>query len=124
MERTVGGGQSERLVHVDPAGNRWQLFGRSGWPATDATITVAAPMDLTPYASAELSFDWLIESGLDTGEYLALDFFNGSSWQEVAKLSGNVDAENTWHNPVLTIDGEYLVEQLPVPLPRQDERLG
>ncbi len=59
--------------------------------------------------AAQLSFDWLIESGLDTGEYLALDFFNGSSWQEVAKLSGNVDTENTWHNELLTIDGQYLV---------------
>ena len=35
--------------------------------------------------------------------------FNGSNWQEVAKLSGNVDSENTWHHPVLTIDGDYLV---------------
>jgi len=77
--------------------------------ASNATITIAAPIDLTPYASAQLSFDWLIESGLDSGEYLALDLFNGTSWQEVARLSGNVDAENTWHNEVLTIDGQYLV---------------
>ncbi len=99
MERPVGGRQPERLVHVDPAEDRWQLLGRGGWSATNATLTIAAPIDLTPYGSAELSFDWLIESGLDTGEYLALDLFNGTSWQEVAKLSGNVDAENTWHQP-------------------------
>ncbi len=77
--------------------------------ASNATITVAAPIDLTPYERAQLSFDWLIESGLDTGEYLALDYFNGSSWQEVAKLSGNVDTENVWHHEVLTVDGAYLV---------------
>ncbi len=77
--------------------------------ASNATITIAQPLNLTPYDSARVSFDWLIESGLDTGEYLALDFFNGSSWQEVAKLSGNVDTENTWHNELLTIDGQYLV---------------
>ena len=77
--------------------------------ASNATITIAQPINLTAYGSAQLSFDWLIESGLDTGEYLALDFFNGSSWQEVAKLSGNVDTENTWHNELLTIDGQYLV---------------
>lgn len=77
--------------------------------ATDATITVAAPLNLTPYDSAELTFDWLIESGLDSGEYLALDFFNGAGWQEVAKLSGNVDTENIWHEGAKTVDGEYLV---------------
>ena len=42
--------------------------------ATDATLTMANPTDMTLYGSAELTFDWLIEKGLDTGEYLALDF--------------------------------------------------
>ena len=78
--------------------------------ATDATLSIATPIDLTPYGSAELTFDWLIESGIDTGEYLALDFFNGTGWQEVATLQGNIDQENTWHHRVLTIDGAYLVE--------------
>ncbi len=77
--------------------------------ASDATLTIASPINLLPYGSAELAFDWLIESGLDTGEYLALDLFNGTSWQEVAKVRGNVDAENAWHSPVVTIDGSYLV---------------
>lgn len=31
VERLVGGGQSERLVHVDPAGDRRQLLSRGGW---------------------------------------------------------------------------------------------
>jgi PKD repeat protein len=78
--------------------------------ASNATLTIASGVDMTPYGSAELTFDWLIESGLDTGEYLALDLFDGTSWQEMAKLSGNVDAENTWHHEVLTIDGTYLVD--------------
>ena len=63
--------------------------------ATDATLTTAQAVDLTPYGSAELTFDWQIESGLDAGEYLALDLFDGSSWNEAARLSGNVDPENT-----------------------------
>ena len=56
--------------------------------ATDAALTMAKPIDMTLYGSAELTFDWLIEKGLDSGEYLALDLFNGTSWQEVAKLAG------------------------------------
>ncbi len=78
--------------------------------ASNATLTVASPIDLTPYASAELTFDWYIESGLDSGEYLALDLFNGVSWvQDVARLRGNVDAENTWQQERIVVDGGYLV---------------
>ncbi len=78
--------------------------------ATDATLSIANPIDLTPYGSAELTFDWYIESGFDAGEYLALDLFDGTSWHEVAKLSGNLDQENTWHSEAITVDGAYLVD--------------
>ncbi len=67
--------------------------------ATNATLTTANPIDLTPYGSAELMFDWYLESGLDGGEYLAVDLFDGSNWTEFARLDGNVDAENVWHQP-------------------------
>ena len=77
---------------------------------TDATLTIANPVNLTPYGSAELTFDWLIESGLDAGEYLALDLFDGSSWNEAARLSGNVDPENTWHSETVAINGGYLTD--------------
>ena len=69
-----------------------------GW-ATDATLTMADPVDMTPYGSAELTFDWYIERGFDSGEYLALDSSpDGSTWTEIARLRGNVDQENAWHN--------------------------
>ena len=73
------------------------------------TLTVANPIDLTPYGSAELTFDWYIESTLDAGEYLAVDLFNGTTWTEVARLSGDVDAEDVWHQPYVQIPAEYLV---------------
>ena len=78
--------------------------------ATNATLTVANPIDLTPYGSAELTFDWYIESGLDDGEYLAVDLFDGSTWTEVARLDGNVDAENVWHQPYVQIPTDHLVD--------------
>ena len=78
---------------------------RRRWTAelTDATLTVANPIDLTAYGSVELTFDWYIESTLDDGEYLAVDLFDGSTWTEVARLDGNVDAENVWHQPYVQI---------------------
>jgi hypothetical protein len=77
--------------------------------ATDATLTMANTLNLTPYSSAELTFDWYIESGLDSGEYLAIDLYDGSTWTDVARLSGNVDPEDTWHAETIAIDGAYLV---------------
>ena len=76
--------------------------------ATDATLTSIAT-DMTAYATAELSFDWLIESGFDSGEYLALDFKNDSAqWVEIKRLRGNVDPENTWFNETIQLDPEFL----------------
>lgn len=66
--------------------------------ATNATLTMSTPLDLSGYESAELTFDWLIEKGFDSGEYLALDVYDGSSWtNDVFRLNGNSDPENTWH---------------------------
>ena len=68
--------------------------------ANDATLTLASAINISGYSSATLTFDWLIESGFDRGEFLALDVSTngGTSWQNnVRQLRGNVDAENTWH---------------------------
>ncbi len=74
--------------------------------ATNATLTTASAIDLGGMQSATLTFDWLIESGFDSGEYLALDVSTngGASWnQDVRRLNGNVDAENTWHSETVDL---------------------
>lgn len=68
--------------------------------ATNATLSMATPIDLSGYDSATMTFDWYIESGFDGGEYVSMDVSSngGETWQtDVRRLSGNVDAENTWH---------------------------
>ncbi len=74
--------------------------------ANNATLTLANSLDLSGYSSVELTYSWYIESSWDTGEYIAIDVFNGS-WQEVDRLRGNVDAENTWHHETIVLD-DYL----------------
>ena len=77
--------------------------------ATDATLTIAQTLDMTPYGGAELTFDWFIERGFDAGEYLALDFSpDGETWTEVARLSGNVDQENAWHSETVAVAPAFL----------------
>ena len=78
-----------------------------GW-AGDATLTLKDALDLSGTSEATLTFSWLIESGVDTGEYLALDLWNGTSWNEVALLRGNVDAENVWHDEAIDLS-DYLI---------------
>ncbi len=76
--------------------------------ATNATLSSIA-IDMSTYGTAELTFSWYIESDFDSGEYVKLDFWNGSSWNEVLSLDGNVDQENTWHNELVHLDSEYLI---------------
>lgn len=78
--------------------------------ATNASITTKATIDLSGKSSATLTFDWLIESGLDLGEYLACDLSSngGISWTEIRRLKGNVDPENVWHHVEITLDPSYL----------------
>ena len=79
--------------------------------ATNATLTMAQAVDMTPYGSAELTFDWYIEKGFDSGEYLALDFSpDGSTWTEIKRLRGNVDQENTWHSETIDVDPTFLTD--------------
>ncbi len=96
-------------------GGRWIEDGQQDWfdstqrstqgsfsaevdgAAADATLTSIA-IDLQGRSSATATFSWYIESGLDTGEYLAFDVSpDNSNWEQKAILRGNQDAENTWH---------------------------
>ncbi|HBE70599.1 MAG TPA: hypothetical protein DDW52_20835, partial [Planctomycetaceae bacterium] len=74
--------------------------------ANNATLTLSDPVDLSGYDAAELTFDWLIESRFDSGEYLALDISSdgGSSWNtSVLQLDGNSDPENQWQSETVDL---------------------
>ncbi len=71
--------------------------------ANNATLTIAQPLNLTAYSSAILSFSWFIESNWDSGEYIALDFWNGSSWQEQQRLAGGISPENIWQDVSINV---------------------
>lgn len=76
-----------------------------GW-ANNATLKMSNPVDLSSYDSATLTFDWLIENGLDRGEYLALDISSngGITWNtSVLQLDGNSDPENQWQSETIDL---------------------
>jgi hypothetical protein len=73
--------------------------------ATDATL-ISAPIDMSGYGSADLTFAWLIEKGFDNNEFLAIDFKNDAGqWiDNVRILNGNVDQENAWHQETVRLE--------------------
>ncbi|MEW5907983.1 MAG: S8 family serine peptidase [Patescibacteria group bacterium] len=73
--------------------------------ANDAQL-ISIPLDLKGKTNATISFSWYIESSLDKGEYLAFDVSTdgGINWIEKARLIGNVDPENTWHNAAIELN--------------------
>ena len=68
---------------------------------------VSIPIDLQGSTSATVTFSWYIESSLDTGEYIAFDVSTdgGITWVEKARLRGNVDTEEVWHNVKVELTG-------------------
>jgi len=74
--------------------------------ANDALL-VSPIIDVAGRTQATVSFSWYIESGFDSGEYLAFDVSldGGQTWQlNQAMLRGNVDQEGTMHNVVVPVD--------------------
>ena len=71
--------------------------------ANDASL-ISPVLDVGGYSDVTIEFDWYIERGLDSGEYLAFDvLINGGSWTEMASLRGNQDSENTWHSQSINV---------------------
>ncbi|HUW68419.1 MAG TPA: S8 family serine peptidase [Candidatus Nanoarchaeia archaeon] len=75
-------------------------------PASNANLT-SIPIYLQGKTDATITFSWYIEKGLDSGEYLAFDVSTdgGTTWVEEARLRGNVDTENVWHDEIIDLTG-------------------
>ncbi len=88
-----------------------QRATNGGWSAeVDGSASnaqlISVPINLQGRTNATITFSWLIESSLDSGEYIAFDVSTngGSSSVEKARLRGNVSQENTWHNVTVTVN--------------------
>lgn len=82
--------------------------------ATDATLTLKNSINLSGKTGANLSFSWFIEGNWDTGEYIKVDIFNGSSWINVASIAGTSGTnsgsdENHWINRDISLSS-YMVQ--------------
>ncbi|MHC4068578.1 MAG: glycoside hydrolase family 16 protein [Planctomycetota bacterium] len=65
---------------------------------------VSQSIDVSSKDTATITFQWLIENGLDTGEYLAFDVDTGSGWVQMADRLGEVDTEDVWAGEEIVVD--------------------
>lgn len=61
------------------------------------TLTLKNPLDLSGYDSATLSFLRFVDYGLDNGEYLKVELYNGASWRTVYHWTHGSGDDNRWH---------------------------
>lgn len=65
---------------------------------TTCTITMASPVNLSGRTAATLKLLRFLDSELDSGEYLWLQVWNGSTWQTLADWSADNGSDtNQWH---------------------------
>lgn len=74
--------------------------------AKDAAL-VSVPINLQGKPNARVTFSWYIDWKLDRNEYVAFDVSTngGATWVERARLRGNADPEDQWHQVSVELIG-------------------
>lgn len=75
---------------------------------TTCTLTLKNSLDLSGYDSATLSFLRFVDYGLDSGEYLEVELYDGTSWNQVYRWTHGSGDDNIWHDESYDLSS-YLV---------------
>jgi hypothetical protein len=79
----------------------------------DGGMITSPPINLAGQGSAELTFDRWVDDGLDGGEYLRVEIFDGASWVQVAMWTDGQGDDSTWHEEIIDLT-PYLNESLQI----------
>ncbi len=124
--------------------NKWTETGDGGWnteglqsswgysgtgtPAAHAdncdngcTITLKSAIDLSGYSSASLDLLRYVDTGLDYGEYLRLDAYNGSSWSTLFNWYSEDYDDGYWHSESFDLSS-YLVSGFKIRLVTKESK--
>ena len=97
-ERNVPGHPSSNLVaHADRCSS-----------TAGCILTMSSPIDLSGFQSASLNFWRYVDNGLDNGEFLKVEAFDGSLWNEIFYWTHNQGDDDQWHGETFDLSG-YLV---------------
>jgi hypothetical protein len=113
-----GGGLGSWTESGEGDWNTETLHATTGYPSTGSgspaahaddcegtcTITLRTALNLQGYTAATLDLLRFVDSELDSGEYLRLQAWTGSTWQTLAEWSGsNGGDDNAWHAPTFNL---------------------
>jgi hypothetical protein len=94
-ERTTPGHtSSNQILHADNCDN-------------ECIITMTNSIDLSTHSSATLSFWRFVDGGLDSGEYLKIEAYDGSNWNTLFFWSHRNGDDNKWHQETIDLT-DYL----------------
>lgn len=71
-------------------------------------LTSIPPLNLSAYEGAELSFWRYVDSGLDAGEYLQVQVFDGFLWNTIYNWTNGAGDDSTWHKETFDLSSKYL----------------
>ena len=95
-------------VPGEPAGN----FLALAWncqPTFGCILTPAAPIDLSSFQSATLSFWRFVNEGVGPTGFLVVDIFDGTQWLELARWTDGQGDDDQWSFEQFSIPTSYLV---------------
>jgi hypothetical protein len=72
---------------------------------TGCTLTMTNSVDLTPYTGATLKFWRYVDNDVDNGEYLKVEVFNGSTWNQIYYWTNGLGDDNIWHQETFDLSG-------------------
>ena len=76
------------------------------------TITLS-PVDLSALQSGYLTFDRFVGAGLDYGEYLQIELYDGTTWNTIFDWQASArEDDNTWHTESYNLAPQYLVSDM------------
>ncbi len=92
----------------------------------DRTCTITlSPVDLSSRQSGHLTFDRFVGSGLDYGEYLKVQLYDGRTWDTIFDWQASArDDDNTWHTESYDLSSEYLIDDLQVRITARSSTSG
>src|SRR3989344_8109038 len=92
-ERAVPGSVSgNRVAHADACRLTAGCF-----------LTTTNTIDMSAYSSASLSFKRYVDNALDSGEFLRVDIFDGSTWRQVAYWTNGAGDDDTWRTETIDL---------------------
>ena len=70
----------------------------------NSCILTSGTIDLSSYSSATLEVSRFVDSSLDGGEYLSIEVYNGSTWNQIAKWGAdNNEDTDEWEDESINI---------------------